>query len=45
MQYAGPAPFQVAGVSQINFTIPNGGFPVELAAGHGSCAFNFRLGL
>jgi uncharacterized protein (TIGR03437 family) len=34
--YAGPAPFEVAGVSQINFVNGNG-WPISLVAGTGQC--------
>ncbi len=38
-QYAGPAPFQAAGVSQINFLATGFNFPIGLAVGTGSCLF------
>jgi uncharacterized protein (TIGR03437 family) len=38
VQYAGPAPFEVAGVSQINFVVNEyGGWPISLVAGTGQC--------
>jgi uncharacterized protein (TIGR03437 family) len=38
VQYAGPAPFEVAGVSQINFVVNEyGGWPISLAVGTGQC--------
>ena len=38
VQYAGPAPFEVAGVSQINFVVNDyGGWPISLVAGTGQC--------
>ena len=38
VQYAGPAPFEVAGVSQINFVIGEyGGWPTSLVVGTGQC--------
>ena len=38
VQYAGPAPFEVAGISQINFVIGEyGGWPISLVAGTGQC--------
>ena len=38
MQYAGPAPFEVAGVSQLNFVL-NNGLLLFLYAGSGECNF------
>ncbi len=37
VQYAGPAPFEVAGVSQINFVANGYGWPISLVAGTGQC--------
>jgi uncharacterized protein (TIGR03437 family) len=37
VQYAGPAPFEVAGVSQINFVVNEYASPISLAAGKGQC--------
>jgi uncharacterized protein (TIGR03437 family) len=37
VQYAGPAPFEVAGVSQINFVIGQYTWPISLAVGTGQC--------
>ncbi|HLY18426.1 MAG TPA: SBBP repeat-containing protein [Bryobacteraceae bacterium] len=37
VQYAGPAPFEVAGVSQINFVVNGDGWPISLVAGTGQC--------
>ena len=38
VQYAGPAPFEVAGISQINFAIGEySGWPILLVAGTGQC--------
>ena len=37
VQYAGPAPFEVAGVSQINFVVNGYGWPISLVAGTGQC--------
>ena len=37
LQYAGPAPFEVAGVSQINFVVNGYGWPISLVAGTGQC--------
>jgi len=36
VQYAGPAPFEVAGVSQINFTGIDAGYPMTLEVGQSS---------
>jgi uncharacterized protein (TIGR03437 family) len=41
VQYAGPAPFEVAGISQIDFVIGEyGGWPISLVAGTGQCWFS-----
>jgi len=37
VQYAGPAPFEVAGVSQINFVVNGYGWPISLVVGTGQC--------
>jgi uncharacterized protein (TIGR03437 family) len=37
VQYAGPAPFEVAGVSQINFVVNQYASPISLAVGTGQC--------
>jgi uncharacterized protein (TIGR03437 family) len=37
VQYAGPAPFEVAGVSQINFVVNEYASPISLAVGKGQC--------
>jgi uncharacterized protein (TIGR03437 family) len=37
VQYAGPAPFEVAGVSQINFVVNEYASPISLAVGTGQC--------
>jgi hypothetical protein len=42
VQYAGPAPFEVAGVIQLNFVL-NNGLPLWLYAGSGACAFALHL--
>lgn len=39
INYAGPAPIQVAGVSQINFTPFSAGYPITLQVGQGTCTF------
>jgi hypothetical protein len=39
VDYAGPAPGEVAGVSQINFTAIDVGFPTTLQVGQGSTTF------
>ncbi|HTQ54925.1 MAG TPA: hypothetical protein VMI94_10720 [Bryobacteraceae bacterium] len=37
VQYAGPAPFEAAGVSQINFVNNGVGWPISLTVGTGQC--------
>jgi uncharacterized protein (TIGR03437 family) len=38
VKYAGPAPYEVAGVSQLNFVL-NNGLQIFLSAGSGTCTF------
>jgi hypothetical protein len=37
VQYAGPAPFEVAGVSQVNLVVNEYASPMSLAVGTGQC--------